>query len=155
MMASYLLDTNILVRMAQPDDPGHKVATEAVTMLGLAGHDLFVNSQNLVESWRVLTGSTASNYLGIAPSEAQIQVEAVLDRFDLLADNPEVFTTWFELLTRRAILGVRAFDARLVAVMMAHGVENLLTFDVKDFSAFDEITWISPADITEIGAHGH
>jgi predicted nucleic acid-binding protein len=34
------------------------------------------------------------------------------------------------------VTGVRVHDARLVAVMQAHAIERILTFDAGDFAGF-------------------
>jgi predicted nucleic acid-binding protein len=38
------------------------------------------------------------------------------------------------------VKGIGVHDARLVASMMVHGVNNLLTFDTGDFKRYEEIT---------------
>jgi predicted nucleic acid-binding protein len=34
------------------------------------------------------------------------------------------------------VLGTQLYDARLVAAMLAHGIDRILTFNVADFSRY-------------------
>jgi hypothetical protein len=42
--------------------------------------------------------------------------------------------------------GKNAHDARLVAVMMIHGLTHLLTFNTQDYRQYSGVTVLSPAD---------
>jgi hypothetical protein len=52
----------------------------------------------------------------------------------LLSDEAMVYQHWKRLIIEQPVTGRRAFDARLVAVMLAHGVARLLTFNGADFA---------------------
>jgi predicted nucleic acid-binding protein len=45
--ASYLVDTNVLLRLAQPDSPEHKSIQQCAEILWAQGAELFYTSQNL------------------------------------------------------------------------------------------------------------
>ena len=49
MKNSYLLDTNIIGRQLNPDDPDHEKVIAALRELNQRGCLLFVSAQNLVE----------------------------------------------------------------------------------------------------------
>ena len=68
------------------------------------------------------------------------------ERFPLLPDTPEVFDRWLELVHRLPIRGKRVHDARLVAVLQAHAIEHLITFNTADFIAFSFVSFIHPQD---------
>jgi hypothetical protein len=51
----------------------------------------------------------------------------------LLSDETMVYGHWKRLIVEQRMTGRRIFDARLVAVMLAHGVAGLLTFNGADF----------------------
>ena len=53
------------------------------------------------------------------------------------------------LVVNHQVVGKQAHDTRLVAAMLAHGLTDLLTFDVRDFKRFTEITVVNPQDIEE------
>jgi len=48
---------------------------------------------------------------------------------------------------QHSVLGVQVHDARLAASMIVHGVTNILTFNVADFSRFSELTALHPNNI--------
>ena len=146
-MASYLVDTNLLLRTVQLQSEWADLASGAVSSLFARGDTLFVTPQVLIEFWAVATRPVDVNGLGMAPATVAVQVEDFLRRFDLLPDVARIFTRWRELVERHERKGKQVHDARLVAVMKAHGVENLLTFNVDDFAAYSEIKAVHPRDV--------
>jgi predicted nucleic acid-binding protein len=48
---------------------------------------------------------------------------------------------------RYSISGIAVYDARLVAAMRAYDVNNLLTFDVHDFTRYPDIHVLQPKDV--------
>lgn len=50
-MTVIALDTDILVRLANPADPTHPVAPGAVAKLSTAGEPLCISPQNIYEFW--------------------------------------------------------------------------------------------------------
>ena len=66
-MGSYLADTNVLLRVADPASEQHPVATQALARLLGQGDEVYLTPQNFIE------------------------------RFPLLPDSPEVFARWLEL----------------------------------------------------------
>ncbi|MBA3946314.1 MAG: hypothetical protein H0X37_17335 [Herpetosiphonaceae bacterium] len=72
----------------------------------------------------------------------------MLTQLPLLDDTPAVFVHWLKLVTTHRVIGRRVHDARLVAVMQAHRISHLLTFNGDDFRQFDEIVVVEPAKLT-------
>jgi len=70
-----------------------------------------------------------------------------MEIFTLLRDERQVFRFWRELVSQRDVRGKHAHDARLVAAMLRHGVEAILTFNVSDFRNFPGIRAYSPEEI--------
>ena len=66
----WLCDTNIPLRMAQPDHPIHEEALQAVEKLIRAGDQVFIVAQNVAEFWNVATRPVSSNGLGFSVREA-------------------------------------------------------------------------------------
>jgi|GEM_PF-4430235 len=48
-MATYLLDTNILLRLSDPSAAGHGQASRAIIRLRQENHTLFFTAQNIIE----------------------------------------------------------------------------------------------------------
>jgi len=147
-MAAFLLDTNILLRSLEPGTPEHGQVARAVSALRLQGHTPAVTPQVLIEFWCAATRPVSVNGLGLDCGAVADHVREILSRFPLLPDTPQVFMTWLYLADKYAVKGKRTHDTRLVAVMLAHGVENLLTFNVDDFRSFQEIKAVHPASVT-------
>ncbi len=63
---------------------------------------------------------------------------------------PQILVEWERLVTTHAVLGKNAHDARLVAAMVVHGIDGLLTFNAAHFNRFTAITAftiLTPQDV--------
>ncbi len=147
-MATYLLDTNILTRAADSAALQHRVAVEAIVLLRRANHSLSICPQNVIEFWAVATRPVDANGLGWSRGTASRARARMLRVFRLVHDDHRVFERWIDLVDRYPISGKRVHDARLVAVMLANGIDRLLTFNTEDFATFSEITAVRPEDVT-------
>ena len=145
-MPGYLLDTNILLRSSDDSSEHFELALGAVQTLLTRGEALFLVPQNIYEFWAVATRPTRSNGLGWDVERVQREVDVLTTRFTLLSDTQEVFEHWLELVTRFDVKGKQVHDARLVAAMQTHSVENLLTLNVKDFERYS-VRLVHPEEV--------
>lgn len=141
-----LLDTNILVRAAQPNSPDWSSIEQALSKLIGLGGKLCLVPQNLYEFWVVATRSTNVNGFGLDATAAASMIDDALTRFQLMRDERGVFDNWLNLIQVNQILGKTAHDTRLVAAMQRHSIPNILTFNKGDFLRFP-ISIFTPADI--------
>ena len=144
---TYLVDTNILLRAAQPSHPAHATATGAVRNLLARGERLCVLPQNLIEFWAVATRPAESNGLGLEVSEAAAELDGLKVIFELLPDTPAIYPEWETLVRAHQVKGKEAHDARIAAAMLAHGVTHILTFNGGDFKRFAGVKTVHPADV--------
>jgi predicted nucleic acid-binding protein len=148
---AYLVDTNILVRLANTDDALYPAASRAVLELHRRGETLYLTAQNLVEFRSIATRPAASNGLGLKPSKAEAKAAGFEAEFPLLAETPDIYPLWKEIVVALAVVGKQVHDARLVAVCHAHHVTHLLTFNVPHFSPLASfgpgITVVDPANV--------
>lgn len=130
-----------------PADPRHLPARRAVE--ALAGEGLYVASQNLMEFWNVATRPVENNGLGQSTAAADQVLRRLEDAFLRLADTPEVYKIWRDLVVRFNVSGVKVHDARLVALLLANSMERILTFNVSDFRRYKDlgISAIDPGQI--------
>lgn len=142
---SYLLDTNILVRLARPSDPLRPVALHALAALRRTRDAIFTCPQILYEFHVVATRPVAQNGLGMTAAQAAVESNGVLVLFRFAPDAEDVFTTWRELVKKYDVRGKQGHDARIVAAMLVHGITSLLTFNAADFSKYTEINVVAPA----------
>jgi predicted nucleic acid-binding protein len=113
----------------------------------LSKDDLCYTSQNLGEFWNTMTRPANRNGYGLSPEDADIRARDVEALFDLLPDSLAVHQEWRRLLVDYHVSGVQVHDARLVAAMHVHSVKRILTFNTKDFTRFDGIEAVHPADL--------
>ncbi len=85
-----------------------------------------------------------ANGFGWTSERTAKEVADLQERFPVLPDSPEVFTRWLDLVQRFPIQGKRVHDARLVAVLQAHNVEHLITFNSPDFATFSFLSLVDP-----------
>lgn len=142
-----LLDTNILLRIAQVNSQHHVIAKSAVIALANADVELCIVPQIVYEFWSVATRPIAVNGLGMDVSLADHSVQELLTEFVLLRDERGIFGNWHALVVNHAVQGKTTHDARLVAAMQRHGLLHLLTFNDADFRRFSGIDVLAPADI--------
>ncbi len=145
-MARYLVDTNVLVRTAEPDSAQHFAATEAVRRLISRNHEVCLAPQVISEFWVVATRPTEVNGLGWSFETVEPVVNGFLLRFPILAETPRLFLEWHKLVVQYRVMGKQAHDTRLVAIMNTSGVTHLLTFNVNNFRAYN-VTVVSPDDV--------
>jgi predicted nucleic acid-binding protein len=60
---------------------------------------------------------------------------------------PRFTLTWRRIVEACGVSGRQAHDARLAAVMLAHGVSHILTFNVEDFRRYPGIVVVSPQHV--------
>ncbi len=144
---TYLVDSNILIRLVHRSDPMHSDAQTAYRTLRQQGEMLYIVPQNLIEFWAVATRPTNANGLGLTISEALNESVLLKDLFILQPDTPAIFSEWEKLVVKYQVIGKQVHDTRLVAAMMVHQITHLITFNTGDFKRFAEIMAIDPRDI--------
>lgn len=129
-----LLDTSILVWLANASDVQHPVATRAVLELHRRGEVLHITPQVLIEFRNAATRPKSANGAGLPVADAESHASAFEGKFPLLADTPDIYPAWKNLVGALGVIGKQVHDARLVAVCHVHGVAQLLTFNVGHFT---------------------
>ena len=84
-MASYLADTNLLLRLADPESKQHPVATQALARLLGQGDEVYVTPQNFIEFWAVATRPVEANGFGWTSERTAKEVSDLQDRFPMFA----------------------------------------------------------------------
>ena len=144
-----LVDTGVLIRLLIPADPQHRHIRSAVRELRRRGETLVIGSQNAAEFWNVCTRPAAARGgYGLSVAEADRRLQTAERLFRLLPDTPTAYPLWRQLVVAHAVQGVQVHDARLVALMRAHGVTHLLTLNVGDFARYAAfVTAWGPVDV--------
>ena len=144
---SYLADSNILARLTQKASQHHPIARNAIISLREQREKICIFPQNLIEFWTVATRPAINNGLGLTVAETQFEIRKFKRLFTFYDDEPHIFAEWENLVSKYQVLGKNVHDARLVAAMIQHQVTHLLTFNVKDFKRFSEITVVEPQSL--------
>lgn len=144
---NYLVDTNVLIRSLSPAHAEFAVADGAITELRKQGAKLHLVAQNLYEYWVVATRPVADNGFGLSAHDATHELKRLRNLYMVLADSPAVLDEWELLVTSLGVMGKNAHDARLVAAMKVHGISHLLTFNLKDFERYAQITVQTPSEV--------
>jgi predicted nucleic acid-binding protein len=149
-----LVDTNILVRLCDRDDPNHVACKEALEKLALNGGDPVICAQVLIEFWSVATRPREANGIGLKPTEADLYIEQTMRSFPCLLEPPDVAVRWRNIVIRYSVISKQAHDARLAAVMEAHDIGELLTLNSAHFARFSSIHCMSPAQVVASSSKG-
>lgn len=126
-IASCLVDTNILLRIARRFDPQHKVVDTALARLAVQGTTFHYTHQNIAELWNAMTRPVARNGFGLTVAEAEREVRVIEAGMSLLPDNEAVYREWRRIVVQYSVSGVQVHDARLAAAMYVHRVSHILT----------------------------
>lgn len=143
----WLIDTNILLRLVEILSSQHPEAKNAIDKLLAQGNTLYLLLQNVSEFWNVCTRPLDKNGFGFSIEQADAELSKIEQVFDILPDTEEVYKNWRKLVVDYSVTGVKVHDAKIVAAMKAHNIENLLSFNAKDFKRYTEIKSFEPKDV--------
>jgi predicted nucleic acid-binding protein len=145
-----LIDTSVLGRLANTDDPNQLVASAAVLEMRRRGEVLLTAAQNLIEFRNFATRPQADNGLGLPASEAKAKSEEFESLFVIVPDTPDIYPAWKSLADVSAATGKQVHDVRLIAICKVNKIERVLTFNVRHFLRFAAfvpgITVVAPGD---------
>ena len=143
-----LTDTGILLRLFAAADPLHATVTNATTVLKARGEVLVTAFQNHSEFWNTCTRpATARGGCGLSIAETSKRLSVIEATIPLLADHVSAHPIWRGLVVTHAVQGKQVHDAKLVALMQAHGIAHVLTLNGADFARYPGITVIDPATV--------
>lgn len=143
---AYQVDTNILLRLVQPNHPMHADAQRAVRALLAGAETIYYLPQNVREFWNVCTRPIERNGLGFSQMQVESEVQRIEGLFTLLDDGPSVYYEWRQLVYHHSVSGVQVHDCYIVAAMIVHGIDKLLTFNKTDFKRY-RIDSVDPTTI--------
>jgi predicted nucleic acid-binding protein len=144
-----LIDTGILLRLLDRCDPDHASIRAALRLLRSQGHTLVISPQNVAEFWNVCTRpATARGGYDLTVAETAKRLRLLERLCTVLPETPAAYPIWKQLVQSYAVQGVQVHDARLVAMMLAHGVTTILTLNAGDFQRFKSIAAVAPQQVT-------
>lgn len=139
------VDTNLLVYSHRRESRHHARALEVVRALAEGALPWAIPWPCLYEFFSVATNPRIWKESASTPSQAWAQIEAWIGSpaLSLLGETPDFLASVEKLVCRPRVRGPVVHDARVAAICIAHGVEELLTAD-RDFALFPELKTRNP-----------
>jgi predicted nucleic acid-binding protein len=137
------VDTNILIYAQQSLSPFHPPATAKLRDLAAAGHPLWISRQILREYLAVMSRPGALT-AAVPMTSLVSDVQSFERQFLIAEDGPIVMGHLFSLLAAIPCAGKQIHDANVVATMLGHGIQRLLTHNIADFTRFAAHVTIIP-----------
>jgi predicted nucleic acid-binding protein len=135
--ARAMLDTNVLLAATDESRAQHDQALGVVNDWPGRGTTLYTSGQVMREYLAVATRPAEKNGLGMTLADALANVRAFRARTSLLAEDGKVADRLLTLLDDVACDGKQIHDANVVATMMVHGIDTIVTINLVDFARFE------------------
>jgi predicted nucleic acid-binding protein len=132
-----VLDTNVLLAATDEGGSDHPEAVASLNEWPASGVVLYTSGQILREYLVVATRPIGQNGLGMPQPPAVANVRALRRRLRLMAENEKVADRLAQVLDAVTCTGKQIHDANVVATMLVHGVDTVITSNVEDFARFD------------------
>ena len=94
-----LVDTNVVLRMADEGHVMHDDTLAAIDWLDANGHECVIVPQVLYEYWVVATRPCENNGLGMTTANVDLAISRWIAVFRLLLDERGVFAHWRDLVS--------------------------------------------------------
>lgn len=133
-----MLDTNVLLTATDEGKAEHADALRILNVWPGAACTLYTSGQILREYLAVATRPAGKNGLGMKTADALGNVRAIRERTTLLPENARVADQLLGLLDDVRCRGRQVHDANVVATMLAHGIEAVVTMNLDDFDRFGQ-----------------
>lgn len=145
-MTQVLLDTNVLLRLANATASEHVSVRDGIAALIAKAAEPVICPQVLVELWVVATRPADVNGFGWSPELVRRAVDGLCAWYTVLPEGPDVFEEWRKVVYA-GVSGKRAHDARIAALMRARSVKWIFTLNAADFAGFDGVAALHPRDV--------
>jgi predicted nucleic acid-binding protein len=143
-----LIDTGILLRIANRDDPLHGDVRAALKTLKGRGEQTVTALQNIAEFWNVCKRpASARGGLGLKFDQAERRLRLVERIVEVLDEPEDLYARWRQIVLTYQVLGVRVHDARLVATMQSFSITTILTLNSADFARYQGIHALIPRQL--------
>jgi uncharacterized protein len=139
------VDTNVLVYAHRREAREHPIAGALLRELAGGAQPWSIPWPCVYEFFSVVTNARIWRETASTPAQAWAQLRAWMGSpsLVLLAETEGFSDTLQELALRPRVRGPVIHDARVAAICLAHGVEELLSRD-RDFALFPELSVRNP-----------
>jgi toxin-antitoxin system PIN domain toxin len=132
------VDTNILVYAHRPEMALHTVAARAVRDLANSPRSWGVPWPCLHEFFATVTRAPFDPPSSAANALDQLAAWVESPSLVLLVEGPRHLQVLTDLVRTAALVGGKIHDARIAAICLQHGVDELITMD-RDFDRFPQL----------------
>jgi len=140
-----LIDTGVLLRAFDVTYPGYRSIRQSLRTMWESQERLVVALQNVAEFWNVSTRPIDKNGYGLSAERDQKRLALIERMFEVVTEDDHSYRLWKGLLADHFVTGVAIHDARLVSVMLANGVQTILTLNERDFRRYSGISVLVPS----------
>lgn len=133
-----LVDTGILLRSFVRTEPSYAAIRRSYRDLRASGEELVTTVQNIAEFSNVSTRPTsARGGYGLPVPKIDLRIRFIERLCRRLYEDEQSYGIWRRLVAQHGISGVSVHDARLVSIMLANQIHQILTFNDRDFRRFE------------------
>ena len=144
----YLVDTGVLLRLFDSSDSANTDIRRALKTIRSTSGRLFTTAQNISEFWNVSTRpSSARGGYGQSAQITNSRVQFIERYTSVLTETAVSYQHWRSLVVDHAITGVSVHDAKLVSIMLANGIQKIVTLNATDFQRYPGIEAVLPATV--------
>jgi len=133
-MSKILVDTNILVYGIDEDSTFFKRARK---ILEQEKYQLITTSKNLIEFLSVTTKTSGYN---LDNNTALEIIDEIISGIEIVYPTQESMAILLDLMNRYQPKGLKVHDFEIISIGLAHGIQEVATFNTKDFKPVKEIT---------------
>ena len=131
------IDTNVLIYARILEAPDHHIAREGLNRALRENEPIRISRQVAREYLAMMTRPQTWD-IPLTREEVLQDVNRFLMSFEVLEDGPSVTEMLIALCREVAVGGRQIHDANIVATMLAHGEQRLLTFNTSDFRRYGD-----------------
>ena len=146
------IDTNVLLTATDESRQSHQIARRLITESGTRGFHLSVSGQILREYLVVATRPLNANGLGFTTKDAMSNVKTFLGHVECLEEVKSSALKLLEITEILQLRGKRIHDANILATMLVHGVQCLVTDNLADFAWITSFTNTNPVALADLEA---
>ena len=141
------IDTGVLLRAFDGTSRDYRAIRQALRTLWTRQERLVVALQNIAEFWNVSTRPVDKNGYGLSTERASRRLTVVERVCDLVTEDDDSYQVWKGLVVTHAVTGVAVHGARLVSVMLSHGISTIVTLNAQDFRRYSGISAVTPSEV--------
>ena len=139
-----MLDANVILSATDEGRAEHSQAMLIFNDWAGRGTTLYASGQIMREYLAVATRPADKNGLGLKQTDALANVRAFCTRTSLLIEDSKVADCLLGLLDEIPCSGKQIHDANVVATMLVHGIDSLITINLADFTRFEHHVRLIP-----------